>query len=179
MRGKITTACSKSLLLHGNSMDESMFANSPVRWLRGGLFYRHLFIYLLFSKLIFRSHTDEHSNFTSPASPMSFIRAKGTSLIRSCSPAALAPGSAEGGSLGKVLTVMDKSQNRRCWAQRKFKPQKRGDALSGLKNSRSSVLTRWKDILAVHETECSCLACCPLNQWLQWVCVKVHLAIMF
>lgn len=109
----MTKTCGKSLVLHSNGMDETAFANSHVRGLRGGLFYRHLFIYLSLSALIF-SHADEHRNFTSPATPMFFIRAKGTSLIRSCSPAALAPGSAEGGSLGRMLTVMDKSQNRRC-----------------------------------------------------------------
>lgn len=44
----------------------------------------------------------------------SFAGAKGTSLIKGCSPAALAPGSAEGGSLGRTLRVADKSQGLHC-----------------------------------------------------------------
>lgn len=43
-----------------------------------------------------------------------FAGAKGTSLIKGCSPAALAPGSAEGGSLGRTLRVADKSQGLHC-----------------------------------------------------------------
>lgn len=49
-----------------------------------------------------------------PFPHVAYAGAKGTSLVKGCSPAALAPGSAEGGSLGRTLRVTDKSQGLHC-----------------------------------------------------------------